>query len=132
MSDKIVMDSSAMIALLEQEKGSEIVARNLSNAIISSVNLSEVITIINRKIAEDEGAQEEALRLLRNSFPNIISFEEEQAIIAGSLDKITKKYCLSLGDKACLALAKYKNCPVLTADKVWKKLELGIDVRLIR
>ena len=132
MVEQIVMDSSAMIALLEQEEGWEIVEKNLSNAIISSVNLSEVIAVINRKVAEDDGAQEEALRLLRNSFCNVIGFEEEQAVIAGLLDKITKKYGLSLGDRACLALAKYKNCSVLTGDRVWKELELGIDVRLIR
>jgi ribonuclease VapC len=132
MSSKIVIDSSAMIALLEQEEGAQIVKENLNNAIISTVNLSEVITVINRKIIGDEAAQEEALRLLKNTFPNVISFEEEQAIIAASFDEITKQYGLSLGDRACLALAKHKNLPVLTADKIWQKLEIGVDIQLIR
>lgn len=128
----IIIDSSAIIALLEQEEGYKIVEKNLNNAIISTVNLSEVITVINRKTGENQVAQQEALKLLRNTFSHIADFNYEQAEIAASLDQITKKYGLSFGDRACLALAKYKNLSVLTADKVWRKLDIGVNIKLIR
>jgi PIN domain nuclease of toxin-antitoxin system len=132
MISKIVIDSSAIIALLEQEKGYHIVEENLNCAIISSVNLSEVITVINRKTGDDEMAQQEALKLIKTTFSYIIDFDEEQALIAANLDKFTSQNGLSFGDRACLALAKYKNLPVLTADNAWKDLKLGIKVKLIR
>jgi ribonuclease VapC len=131
MHNKIVIDTSAIIALLNQEKGYEIVEKELGNAIVSSVNFSEAITVANREIFEsDKTSRMEGINLLKNTFHHIIDFNVEQAIIAASFDEITKK--LSLGDRACLALAKYKNCSVLTGDRVWKELELGVDVRLIR
>jgi ribonuclease VapC len=133
MHHKIVIDTSAIIALLNQEKGFEVIERELGNAIVSSVNFSEAITVANREIFEnDKTFRIGGINLLRNTFPHIIDFNIEQAIIAASFDEITKKYGLSLGDRACLALAKYKNYSVLTGDRVWKELELGIDIRLIR
>jgi ribonuclease VapC len=133
MHNKIVIDTSAIIALLNQEKGYEIVEKELGNAIVSSVNFSEAITVANREIFEsDKTSRMEGINLLKNTFPHIIDFNIEQAIIAASFDEITKQYGLSLGDRACLALAKYKNCSVLTGDRVWKELKLDIDIQLIR
>lgn len=124
----IVFDSSAVLALLKMEKGHKMVSDNLDNALISSVNFTEVATVVFRR----GFAQEEVLDSLTNSFPNIIDFDKEQSLIAASLDNITKEYGLSLGDRACLALAKHKNLPVITADKIWKEIDLGLDIRLIR
>ncbi len=126
--NKIVLDSSAILALLKMEEGNKIVAEKLDDAVISSVNFSEVLTVVARK----GFGQKEVIESLKNTFLHIVDFNSEQAIIAASLDKITRQYGLSLGDRACLALAKYKNCSVLTADKVWRDLELDIDVQLIR
>ena len=126
--NKIVFDSSAILALLKLEGGNEIVAARLDDAIISSVNFAEVLTVVARK----GFGKEEVIKSLKNTFLHIVDFNSEQAIIAASFDEITKKYGLSLGDRACLALAKYKNCSVLTGDRVWKELELGVDVKLIR
>ena len=131
MSNKIVFDASAIIALLELEEGWAIASENLNNAIVSTINLSEVMTVMNRKTNGKDVAGE-AFKLLRNTFPHIVDFNEEQAFIASSLDSVTKQYGLSLGDRACLALAKYKNLPVLTADKTWKQIESGVEIRLIR
>lgn len=128
MQGKIVIDASAILALINNEKGQNVVEKVLNNAIVSSVNISEVITIANRNGINET----EIIKLLKDIFPHIIDFNYEQACIAAALDKITKKYGLSLGDRACLALAKYKNCPVLTANKIWKKLDIAIDVRLVR
>lgn len=132
MFNKIVIDSSAIIAFLDLEPGSENVREHLNDAIISTINLAEVITVINRKTGGDKEAQAEALMLLKNTFAHIIDFDLEQAIIAAEIDLVSKKYGLSLGDRACLALAKAKKLPVLTADKEWKKLKIGVDVQLVR
>jgi len=104
----------------------------LEEAIISTVNFAEVISVVNRELFKSEADRIEGLKLITDTLPQIIDFDVNQAIISGELDSITKKYGLSLGDRACLALAKYKNIPVLTADKTWSKLNLGIKIKLIR
>lgn len=128
MSDKIVLDASAILALLKMEQGHEIVAQHLDNAIVSSVNFSEVVTVL----ARNGFGQEEVIKSLKETFLHIEEFNTEQAIIAASLDEITRNHGLSLGDRACLALAKYKSLSVLTSDRVWEKLNLGIKVQIIR
>ncbi len=125
---KIIFDSSAILALLKMEEGHEIVAKRLEDAVVSSVNLSEVITVLSRK----GFGQEQVIKSLKETFLHIEDFDTEQATIAALLDETTKTHGLSLGDRACLALAKHKNLPVLTADKVWKQLKIGVEVQLIR
>jgi PIN domain nuclease of toxin-antitoxin system len=132
MTDKIVIDTSAVIALINREEGFEVVEKRIGNAIISSVNFSEVITVANRELFEAEEERAEGLKLIRNTFSHIIEFDAEQAIIAASFDPLTRKYGLSLGDRSCLALAQQQKLPVLTADKIWKDLDFGIKVQLIR
>lgn len=128
MQNKIVIDASAILALLKMEEGHEKVAEKLDDAIISSVNFSEVITVI----ARNGFGTEEVIQSLKNTFLHIVEFNTEQAIIAATIDKTTKKYGLSFGDRACLALAKHNKLPVMTSDKIWKKLDLGVEVQLIR
>ena len=125
---KIVFDSSAILALLKMESGHEIVAKNLENAVVSSVNFCEVVSFLSKKTQK----QEEMIKFLTDTFDCVEDFNIEQAIIAGSFISVTKDYGLSLGDRACLALAKYKNIPVLTSDKACSKLNLGIKIKLIR
>ena len=132
MTTKIVLDASSVIALINREKGCEIVEKYLEEAIISTVNFAEVISVVNRELFKSEADRIEGLKLITDTLPQIIDFDVNQAIISGELDSITKKYGLSLGGRACLALAKYKNIPVLTADKTWSKLNLGIKIKLIR
>ena len=132
MTTKIVLDASSVIALINREKGCEIVEKYLEEAIISTVNFAEVISVVNRELFKSEADRIEGLKLITDTLPQIIDFDINQAIISGELDSITKKYGLSLGDRACLALAKYKNIPVLTADKTWSKLNLGIKIKLSR
>ncbi len=128
MTDKIVFDASAILALLKMEEGHEIIAENLDRSIVSSVNFSEVIAVLARK----GFGQEQVIKSLKDTFLHIENFDVEQAVVAASIDAITKQHGLSLGDRACLALAKTKNLSVLTADKIWKELDLDIKVQLIR
>lgn len=128
MTNKIVFDSSAILALLNEEAGKEVVSENLDRAVVSTVNIVEVATVLIRK-GLNSG---EIFNLLKETFLHIEDFDLEQSVIAASIDEVTKHQGLSLGDRACLALAKSKNLPVLTADKVWKGLKLKINIQLIR
>ena len=132
MTTKIVLDASSVIALINREKGCEIVEKYLEDSIISTVNFAEVIAVVNQDLYKTEADRIEGLKLITDTLPQIIDFDINQAIISAEFDSITRKYGLSLGDRACLALAKYKNIPVLTADKTWSKLNLGIKIKLIR
>ena len=123
-----VFDSSAVLAVIFRENGAAAARDAAADAIMSAVNVTEVIT---RMI--DEGAnREEALRSLRKVGPAIRPFDEALALEAGFLRTSTRQYGLSLGDRACLALALREGAPVVTADRAWANLDLGIDIRVIR
>lgn len=125
---KIVFDASAVLALLNKETGEEIVEQHLPNSILSTVNLAEAVAALI-----DIGiSREEAESTITELVTEIISFDQQQACIAADLRKITKSYGLSLGDRACLALAQMKNIPVLTADKIWKNINHSTEIICIR
>jgi PIN domain nuclease of toxin-antitoxin system len=124
-----VLDASALLALLHNEKGADRVEEAIFNkAVISSVNWPEVIQkVIAKNISIDNLDNE--LAVVGLSF---LSFDRQQASIAGSLWQQTKELGLSLGDRACLALAQQLDLPVLTADKIWQRLDIGVSIQLIR
>jgi PIN domain nuclease of toxin-antitoxin system len=124
-----VLDASALLALLHNEKGADRVEEAIFNkAVISSVNWAEVIQkVIAKNISVDNLDNE--LAAVGLSF---LSFDRQQASIAGSLWQQTKELGLSLGDRACLALAQQLDLPVLTADKIWQRLDIGVSIQLIR
>ena len=125
---RVVFDSSVLIAILRQEPGSEVGERSLNEALISTVNLAEVATYLARNDVPPETIKE-ALA----AFPiEVVPFDREQGLIAGCLYPACKSLGLSLGDRACLALAKSKSLPVLTADKAWLELEVGMSIQSIR
>ncbi|SRR5579883_37180 len=129
MNKKIVLDASALLALLNQEKGFERVESVLSNALMSSVNYSETLAVLNQIGMPEEEARE----LTHAIIHDIIPFDTQQAHKAAILRKKTQPYGLSLGDRACLALAEQLKADVLTADKVWAKLALDtINIEIIR
>jgi ribonuclease VapC len=124
----IVFDSSVLIAILRQEPGSKVGEQSLNEALISTVNLAEVATYLARNSVPTETINE-ALA----AFPiEVVPFDREQGLIAGYLYPACKSLGLSLGDRACLALAKSKRLPVLTADKAWLELEIDVSVKSIR
>lgn len=124
----IVFDSSALLAITFEEEGADIAAQALNDGIISAVNASEVIT---RYI--DLGASEDDARASLLAFGlNIYTFDDSLAITAGLMRTTTRDAGLSLGDRACLALAVREQARVLTADRAWATLDLDIAVELIR
>lgn len=124
-----VLDASALLALLNQERGSEGVAAIITDkAAMSTVNFSEVVA----KLSND-GMPNEMIRDLLDSLElEVIDFDTELAYQAGLLRPLTKHAGLSLGDRACLALAQHLRLPALTTDRVWDTLSLGIPVQVIR
>jgi len=126
---RIVLDASAMLAMLNREPGSEkLTPEMLSNAAGSMVNLAEVHTKLVSRGGDPEEAWEDTLAAIQEPVP----FNEEQARIAGGLVAQTRALGLSLGDRACLALGLILKAPVYTTDKSWKNLQLGVRIHLIR
>lgn len=128
-NNKVLLDASAIIALIKKEKGCEVVNEILPKSSISSVNFCELISTLTK-----EGVSSEDTDLItENIIPEIILFDHDLAIDAGKLLAITKSKGLSLGDRACIATAiKYK-LPVYTADKIWSELDIPkLDIKLIR
>lgn len=128
MNKKIILDASALLALINQEPGADMVEKHLPYSMMSTVNISEVATVLhNIGIPADE------IKMIINSLiDQVVPFDNQQAHVAASLREATKMHGLSLGDRACLGLGSIENATVLTADKVWKKLNLPIKIELIR
>lgn len=126
--NNVALDASALLALLRVEKGHEIVAAALPNAIISSVNLSEVLA----KAAEAPTGFESVKAAIRGLQMRVVPFDQEQAVIAAGLRPLTRALGLSLGDRCCIALGLVEEIPVLTTDRQWSKLRLGVQIHVIR
>jgi ribonuclease VapC len=126
--DRIVLDASALMVMLRGEAGAERVAACLPRAIVSTVNLAEVVTKLVSAGIGEQLAWWHIAELECESVP----FDDEQARMAGGLVKLTKPFGLSLGDRACLALALQRKATAYTTDRAWKNLSLGIEIEVIR
>jgi len=123
-----VIDASALLALLNAELGAEVVTEAIPGGVISAVNLSEVIA----KLC-DSGMPEKAIRqALQPLGLEVVSFDEEQCYQAGLLRTSTQGMGISLGDRACLSLARMRGVVVLTADRTWAGLSVGANIKVIR
>jgi ribonuclease VapC len=126
---EFVLDASALLALLNEEEGAELVQECLPQAIISTVNLAEVVTRL-AAIGMPEAEIRETLGILGLE---VIPLDEEQAFQIGLIYPKTKSLGLSLGDRACLTLAGARGVPAVTADRAWGKLpDLGTSIKLVR
>lgn len=123
-----VLDASAMLALLHSEPGAEAVEEVLDRAAISTVNWSEVC---QRWLAHDVDvadlrADVEALGV------QILPFTADDAEQAAALWRSTRRLRLSLGDRACLGLARRLERPAVTADRMWLEADVDVEIRPIR
>lgn len=126
--NKVVLDASALLALLNQEPGHSVVEEHLADAIMSAVNVSEVIAVLFAA----KLPQKDILDVIQDLIKEVIPFDANQAFIAAEMRTKTQAYGLSMGDRACLSLAKMKKIPVLTADKIWSKVDIGVSIEVIR
>ncbi len=123
-----VLDASALLAYLQREPGAGSVRAVLGGAIMSTVNWTEVV----QKAAGSESEAAELQVGLESLGLVLEPFSATQAGIAGSLRGSTAEFGLSLGDRACLALAIEKGERILTADRIWTRLPLGVGIEVIR
>lgn len=125
-----VLDASAVLALLYRETGHEQVAEQLSGAVVSTVNWSEVV----QKLAQrGHPAPVAAANAVRSLGVRVLPFTADDAVQAALLWPTTCGAGLSLGDRACLAVtAGTPDGVAVTADKAWSGLDLDVPVQPIR
>jgi ribonuclease VapC len=124
----IVLDASALIALLKSEPGADIVSAHMVEPVMSTANLAETLT----RLAEDGGDAASIKATLDEGPIRFVPVTEEHALAAAQLRVPTKRWGLSLGDRICLALSLEEKLPVLTAERRWKDFDVGVQVKLIR
>lgn len=125
---RVVLDASAVLAMLQNEPGSERVEAVIEDALLCAANLSEVLSKLM-----DKGASASEATLIVGSLPcRTSAFDFEMALHCGQLRGSTRTAGLSLGDRACLALAAREGLPVLTTDRAWASVKVGVDIDVIR
>jgi ribonuclease VapC len=124
----IVADASAILAALKNEPFSNVDPRLLVGATVSAVNVCEVLS----KLHDDGLNEEQAQAAVAVMDLRVVPFDGLQARTAARLRSMTRHAGLSLGYRACLALADRLGYPVVTADRVWASLEAGIEIIMIR
>lgn len=125
---KCVLDASAILAYLRKEEGADAVRPILRYAAVSAINVGEVLV----KLMARGAPLEDAVRVVQSLELRIHPHDLEQAEIAASLHAPTRSLGLSYGDRACLALGVVLCWPVVTADRPWDDLGIGVEIRLIR
>ena len=128
MASPAVLDSSAILAVVFNERGSDQVLPLLDGGLLSAVNLAEVHT---RLLLRGAGS-DFAWRRVMEFGCEICFFDDRQARVAAELIAQTRPYGLSLGDRACLALAIERKAAAYTTDAAWRNLGLSIAVNVIR
>ena len=128
MSD-VVLDASAVLALLREEPGGDMVAAHIGWAAISAVNLQEVI-----KELLQEGATVEAARPVLDELALVLHpHDEAAAYAAAALYPATRKHGRGLGDCSCMALGLALGLPMLTANREWSKIDVeGLTIEMVR
>ena len=134
----VVLDSAAVLALVQGEPGGERVDALLDaielgadvEVAISSVNWCEVLTRMQRdnQEATTEGLSKDLSALLAGV--DLVPFDKAEAMIAAGYARINQ--ALSLGDRACLALAKTLHATAWTADRFWSQCKLDVTIEQIR
>jgi ribonuclease VapC len=125
---KYVLDASALLALLNNEPGSQRVKEILPESAIGAVNVCEAFG----KLASGGMSTDDARASIELINPEVVPFDTELAYKAGALITETRKIGLSLGDRACLALGIARKNIVVTADQMWSRLKLDVRVEVIR
>ena len=127
--NRIVLDASAILAIIGSEPGHEsLTPELLARAVASAVNLAEV----QAKLVSRGWTPEEAWEDATSPIQEVLAFSQEHARLAGDLVIHTRRLGLSLGDRACIALGIALNAPIYTAEKIWKTLKVGAPIHVIR
>ena len=124
-----VLDASALLAVSQGEKGADFVMELIEtkDCVISSVNMSEVAC----KMLEFGLPQKQLKRAVEQFTIDVIDFNQEQAMACAELRPLTKSAGLSLGDRACLGLAKLMDGTAVTSDRPWMAIAEAVGVKLL-
>lgn len=124
----VILDASAMLALLFDEPGAALVMPHARGSRLLAVNFAEVM----ERVIRAGGSPAQAERMIDRLEITIVPFDRTLARHAAELRQRTRFMGASLGDRACLALGLASGLPILSADRDWQKLDLGLDIRMIR
>jgi PIN domain nuclease of toxin-antitoxin system len=128
VSAGVVLDASAVLALAHREPGADRVAPHVDGACLSTVNWSEVA-----RVCVTVGRKPASLReILADAGCVIVPFDADDAERAARLWPATRAAGLSLGDRACLALAERLGRTAVTADRAWVGLDVAVEVVCVR
>ena len=124
----ILLDTSAVLGYLQQEPGWEIVASEIlaGHASICVVNQTEVLSKLCDKGMSWPDAQKALSKLALLAEP----FTADTALEAARLRPLTREHGLSLGDRACLAAARLRQCAVLTGDRDWLLIAIAVGLEI--
>lgn len=122
------MDASAVLSFLKSETGHDVVRKHLYQSTISAINVGEVLS---KQIAHGMSLDKSMSQLARLRM-RVVPHEYEHAVAVASLHNQAKQFGLSYADKACLGLAMLEQRPVLTADRSWANMDIGVELTLIR
>ena len=122
------LDASAALAVLNDEKGASEVRLLLPGALISAVNAAEVAA----KLVDGGTEVAKTNEFIQRLGLRVIPFDERDVMATARLRQGSRAAGLSLGDRACLALAERHGVPAVTADQQWRKVELDVEIRFIR
>jgi PIN domain nuclease of toxin-antitoxin system len=119
-----VLDASALLALLNKERGAEQVRPLMPHAIIGAVNFAETVQRLRRGGMSLEEVKAALTPLVSSPVP----FDEQLVYVSASIHERTSDHGLSFGDCACLALALSHNLPAVTAERNWDRADTGVRI----
>ena len=129
MNKKFIIDSSALLAVIYKEGDHSSLDSYFNRAAMHIVNVNEVISVLHRNGIAIQLAE----NIVKSTITEILYSNFEEASKAAQIKVKYKKYGISTGDSFCLAAAKMNNYAVITADKIWSKLDdLGLEIMVIR
>jgi PIN domain nuclease of toxin-antitoxin system len=123
-----VLDASALLAIMLGESGADAVHAVLDRAKIGAVNLSEVVAKLQERGVPDDAIDQS----LADLDLTVVPFDQDQAMLAGKLRLVTRHAGLSLGDRACLAVATSLGAVAITTDQAWTKLRIKVEIKFAR
>jgi PIN domain nuclease of toxin-antitoxin system len=128
LDKRAVLDASALLALMRNEPGADLVASCLARALICAVNQAEVQAVLVSADLDPQQAWWHIAQIECESVP----FDAHLAMIAGGLVRLTRPLGLSASDRACLALAIDRQATVYTTNQAWKDLQdLKVDLDVV-
>lgn len=134
---RVVLDASALLAWIFQERGHATIDRILPYSLISTVNFAEVIRR-NHERGYQRSPEELANALLALGLaiePTLTASDAIRAtqLVYRSWQEKTKHQdrLLSMCDALCIAVAERHNLPAVSSDQLWEELHHLFQVKIL-